>query len=77
MTTEPGTTWGMRGSAVALRHSRGRASVERAGGTGAPVKPVRILVVDDEECIQRLLKSILRRRSYQVQLASNGDEALD
>lgn len=67
----------MRGSAVALRHSRGRASVERAGGTGAPVKPVRILVVDDEECIQRLLKSILMRRSYQVQLASNGDEALD
>ena len=67
----------MQGGAGSLRRCKPDASVAQAGGEGAPQKPVRILVVDDEECIQRLLKSILARRNYQVLLASNGDEALD
>jgi two-component system KDP operon response regulator KdpE len=34
-------------------------------------------VVDDEEAIRRLLKSVLTRGNYDVRLAANGDEALD
>lgn len=44
---------------------------------GAPEKPTRVLVVDDEEQIRRALKSILSARKYEVILAGCGDEALD
>ncbi len=44
---------------------------------GAPERPAKILVVDDEEQIRRALKSILSARKYEVILASNGEEALD
>lgn len=43
----------------------------------APEKSPRILVVDDEEQIRRALKSILTARKYDVELATNGDEAID
>lgn len=44
---------------------------------GAPEKPARVLVVDDEEQIRRALKSILSARKYEVTLAENGEQALD
>ncbi|HYM12929.1 MAG TPA: response regulator transcription factor [Bryobacterales bacterium] len=53
------------------------AKLETASGVTAPAKPPRVLVVDDEELVQRLLKAILSRHHYDVVLASNGDEALD
>jgi two-component system NtrC family sensor kinase len=37
----------------------------------------RILVVDDEESIQKLLTGVLEMDGHQVELASNGREALD
>src|SRR5687767_9519233 len=37
----------------------------------------KILFVDDEEQIRRLLSSFLTRRGYQVQTAVDGQEALD
>jgi two-component system, OmpR family, KDP operon response regulator KdpE len=43
----------------------------------APEKNPRILVVDDEEQIRRALKSILTSRKYDVELAVNGEEAID
>lgn len=43
----------------------------------APEKPPRILVVDDEEQIRRALKSILSARKYDVELAANGEDAID
>lgn len=43
----------------------------------APEKSPRILVVDDEEQIRRALKSILTARKYDVELATNGDDAID
>lgn len=36
----------------------------------------RILVVDDEENIRKMLKLTLERAGYEVEAASNGDEAL-
>src|SRR5262249_17413642 len=44
---------------------------------GSPQRHARILVVDDEEAIRRLLKLVLTRGNYDVLLAANGDEALD
>jgi two-component system, OmpR family, KDP operon response regulator KdpE len=44
---------------------------------GAPEKPTKILVVDDEEQIRRALRSILSAREYEVILAVDGNEALD
>ena len=43
----------------------------------APEKSARILVVDDEEQIRRALKSILSSRHYEVELACNGEQAID
>lgn len=50
------------------------------GGTadmGAAGKPARILVVDDDASIRRLLNAVLTRHHYQVLLAATGDQALD
>ncbi|MEE9724154.1 response regulator transcription factor [Listeria seeligeri] len=38
---------------------------------------VRVLVVDDEDRIRRLLKMYLERENYRIEEASDGDEALD
>ncbi len=38
---------------------------------------MRALVVDDDEAIRPLLKTILTRRNYEVHMAASGDEALD
>lgn len=43
----------------------------------APERSPQILVVDDEVQIRRALKSILTARKYDVELAVNGDEAID
>jgi len=36
----------------------------------------RVLVVDDDEAIRKLIAAILRRRSFSVDTVSNGEEAL-
>jgi two-component system, OmpR family, KDP operon response regulator KdpE len=41
-----------------------------------PERPVRVLVVDDEEQIRRALRTILSSRKYEVALAASGEEAL-
>jgi len=38
---------------------------------------VRILVVDDDDSIRKVLKTILKRRGYAVDTAKNGEEALE
>ena len=44
----------------------------------APVAhPLRVLVVDDEEVLRRLVRGLLERDGHRVQVASSGDEALD
>ncbi len=40
------------------------------------MKP-RILIVEDEKGIQLALRGLLRRDGYEVQLADNGEEALN
>lgn len=45
--------------------------------TGAPEKPAKILVVDDEAQIRRALGSILSTRGYKALFASDGSEGLD
>jgi two-component system KDP operon response regulator KdpE len=39
-------------------------------------RPIRVLVVDDEEQIRRALRTILSSRKYEVALAASGEEAL-
>jgi two-component system KDP operon response regulator KdpE len=41
-----------------------------------PERPVRVLVIDDEEQIRRALSSILRSRHYDLETAANGEEGL-
>ena len=41
-----------------------------------PVTSARILVVDDKEMIQKLVRSILESAGYQVELVSDGVEAV-
>src|SRR5678815_6072009 len=36
----------------------------------------RVLVVDDEENVRLVVRTFLRRQSYEVEVASSGDEAL-
>lgn len=42
-----------------------------------PEKPVRILVIDDEEQIRRALKSVLQARHYNVDVAATAEEGLE
>src|ERR1700756_3470287 len=39
-------------------------------------EPHRVLVVDDDEAIRKLIAAILRRRSFLVDTVANGEEAL-
>jgi two-component system response regulator ResD len=39
--------------------------------------PTRILVVDDEELVRRLLQRLLEREGYDVEVASSGEEGLE
>lgn len=49
--------------------------LERSGETGS-LKNVRVLVVDDEEAIRRVLRTLLREQDCLVDVAANGREAL-
>jgi two-component system KDP operon response regulator KdpE len=42
----------------------------------APERPARVLVIDDEEQIRRALRSILKARSYEVEVAETGEAGL-
>lgn len=42
----------------------------------APERPVRVLVIDDEEQIRRALKSVLEARGYVVDVAETAEEGL-
>lgn len=44
---------------------------------GSPGRAALILVVDDEEKIRRALHSILTSRKYKINLAKDGEEAID
>ena len=44
---------------------------------GAPERPARILVIDDEEQIRRALRSILGARDYHVDVVKTGEEGLE
>lgn len=45
--------------------------------SGTPDRPLRILVVDDEELVLDLLQSTLQRGGYEVQTASDGPSAVE
>ena len=44
---------------------------------GAPERPQRVLVIDDEEQIRRALKSVLSARHYDVDLAETAERGLE
>jgi two-component system KDP operon response regulator KdpE len=44
---------------------------------GTPERPVRVLVIDDEQEIRRALKSVLSVRKFEVTLAVDGSSGLD
>lgn len=50
---------------------------EETQANNAPRKTARILVVDDETQVRTMMGSTLERLGYEVQLASNGREALE
>jgi PAS domain S-box-containing protein len=55
-----------------------RTLASRAAGTdGAPERPSRVLVLDDETAIREFLGRALRRAGYEPMLAANGAIALD
>lgn len=39
--------------------------------------PVRILVVDDEPLVQRLLLEVLGKQGHEVEIVDNGDKAIE
>lgn len=45
--------------------------------TSAPSRPIRVLVIDDEPQIRRVLSSVLRTRHYEVDLASTAEEGIE
>lgn len=66
--------------ALAIDAAAGATAPAASPGPGIPpasTAPRRVLVVDDEETIRRALGRFLRTRGYDVELAANGDEALE
>jgi two-component system cell cycle sensor histidine kinase/response regulator CckA len=43
----------------------------------APSRPLRVLVVDDEEPVRKFVERVLREAGYETALASDGTEAVD
>jgi len=70
-----GTTFVIELPLVAGAAPVGRAATEPV--QAETVERRRILVVDDEESIQRLLTGVLEMDGHDVQIASNGREALE
>ncbi len=59
------------GSVECVRPERARAEEE-----GSPVKPLRILVVDDDDASRRLLEALFLDAGFAVATASGGEQAL-
>ncbi len=74
--------WSSNDSAEALLH-RGRRAPCRPGAApmgrrrAVPFRAVRVLVVDDEVELAEAVARGLRREGYAVDVAHDGDEALD
>ena len=49
---------------------------ERKGRNGSAMKPAKILVVDDELNMRRVLEAMLKKEGYEVATAADGQEAL-
>ena len=69
--SEPG-----RGAAFAVELPRGPAAPGRSPVPAAAVRPLRVLVVDDEAPVRRSIARYLERRGHRVDEASDGREAL-
>src|SRR5438034_1285067 len=41
-----------------------------------PIRPMKVLIVDDEEVLRDVLETVLRREGFDVLLAASGEEAL-
>lgn len=44
---------------------------------GTPARPLRVLIVDDEEPIRKFVDRVLRDAGYETAMASDGPDALD
>src|SRR5207253_3741241 len=76
-----------RASGPGERRARGPAARQHAGSVRGGVHPafsfarqdqrvMRVLVVDDEPAVREALERILRLDGYEVELASNGKDAI-
>src|SRR5581483_5709609 len=66
-----------RGHRAATRCRRRGTSLNRAGlSMAATLEKSRVLVVDDEPQITRVLRTVLTSQGYQVQTAAEGQSAL-
>jgi two-component system NtrC family sensor kinase len=72
-----GTTFCIELPVAAAGAPARRAAPAAEASTASHVANRRILIVDDEESIQKLLTGVLEMDGHQVQLANNGREALD
>src|SRR2546422_3267434 len=51
-------------------------TINNLSGPGAPMPKRKILVVDDEQVIRRMLSKLFEVNGYEVAMAENGIEAL-
>lgn len=65
-----------RGAAFAVELPRASAAPARGSGAAPAVRPLRVLVVDDEAPVRRSIALYLERRGHRVDEAGDGAEAL-
>jgi two-component system NtrC family sensor kinase len=72
-----GTTFTIELPLVTRAQQASRIEAPAEPATQAPAERRRILVVDDEESIQKLLTGVLEMDGHEVHIATNGREALE
>ncbi len=61
---------------IYLPASRQAIVPEPSAASEAPPRPIRILVMDDEECLRAVLGEILRQLGHDVELVDSGQQAV-
>jgi len=61
----------------AIKEYAARLKTKAPAQTSRPARPLRVLVVDDEEPVRKFVDRVLQKAGYETTLASDGPDAIE